>query len=211
MGRASVPSVEDLRPRGPLTFLEPASETTSETTGEGEATSPTSDPWAEQGPASPGGSGAPYDVESDPSEPRRTSSRASSAASSLGKRGTQEAARKAVLMAGEGAHRLLARDEVDEQLDVYRADEDDAESIGNPVGSIVHRHGWLGDAGNPDVVDGINALIGLATYGWKQFIRMREARRMRAALRAQPAEDEGTDETVEAGSEPQAWPYGGTA
>ncbi len=180
--RSSMPTVESLRPSGPLTFLQPGQPETSP--------SPSDLPTL---PADPSPSSSqPYDVKSGPEYAAPTSSAGSSASSAPGKHAIQENARKAVLMAGEGAHQLLAKDEWDEQVDLYRTDVDDAKAIGDPVGAIVHRHGLLGAAANPDVMDGINALVGLAVYGWKQVERVREARRLRKAQRQ--AEMAGTEQ-----------------
>ncbi|OJV76559.1 MAG: hypothetical protein BGO37_10950 [Cellulomonas sp. 73-92] len=190
-----MPTVESLRPSGPLTFLQP---------GDADPTSPTSlptEPAFQPDPSS--SSSQPYDVESAPEFAAPPSSTGSSASAPT-KRVIQENARKAVFMAGEGAHQLLSKDEFDEQVDLYRADADDAKSIGDPFGAIVHRHGLLGAAANPDVMDGINALVGLAVYGWKQFERVREARRLRKLQRA--AEQAGTEQADDATDAGPSWP-----
>jgi hypothetical protein len=198
--RPSVPTVDELRSTAgqPLAFLQPAEETPDPSSpSEASPTSWTPEPtaWASSSPDAPS---------DEMPSPAPTSSPASSTGRGLRKAKVQEASRKVVLMAGEGAHRLLSRDDVDEMVDLYRADEEDAKSIGDPVGSIVHRHGLLGDIANPDVMDGINALVGLVTYGWKQVQRWRGARQVRAASRLEqqtPPADEGASE---------AYSYGGT-
>lgn len=186
MARPSVPPVESLRPSGPLTFLQP---------GEPESTPspsdlPSTEQLADPSPSNPLPS-EPDDASAAPAGP--TSSRGSSGSVAVGKRTIQRQSRKAVKMAGVGAHRMLARDEAARQVGMYLTDEEDDEGIGDPLGSIVHRHGWLGDAANPDVVDGINAVIALGAYAWKQIQRGWAARQLRAQQRA--AEAAGTEQS----------------
>lgn len=189
MPRPTVPSVDSLKSGAPLTFLQPEQPSPNDLPSPSDLPNSQPDPWSSSSPSTADtASEAPFDAPA--------SSRGSSA-SSMPKARVQEASRKAVLMAGEGAHQLLAHDEWDEQVDLYRADEKDAAGIGDPVGAIVHRHGLLGAAANPDVMDGINALVGLAVYGWKQVERYREARRLRKAQRQ--AEQAGTEQTDEPG------------
>jgi len=190
MGRASVPPVDSLRPTGAMTFLQPAEEPESPT-GPSDLPSPEqlADPW----PSSPLPS-EPGDASEAPAAP--TSSRGSSGSVSATKRAIQRQSRKAVKMAGVGAHKLLARDEAARQVGMYLTDEEDDEGIGDPLGSIVQRHGWLGEAANPDVVDGINAVIALGAYAWKQIQRGWTARQLRAAQRS--AQDAGTEQDADA-------------
>jgi hypothetical protein len=196
-----MPTVDSQRPSGdPLAFMEP-------TSGPETSPSPSDLPSLPDQPADPWGSTSPQLDAADETIGRYgdpssspASSRTDEPSSAVGKRATQEMCRQGVLMAGAGAHRWLTRDEIDQQVGLYLADEDDAKSIGNPVGSIVHRHGLLGDAANPDVVDGINALIGLGHYAWTQIKRAREARRLRRAART--AEATGT--ATAAADEPPA-------
>ncbi|MCL1872174.1 MAG: hypothetical protein FWF90_17430 [Promicromonosporaceae bacterium] len=133
-----------------------------------------------------------------------TSSRASSGKAGFTKKHTQEGARNAVKMVGVGAHQFLARDEFEQAVGLYLTDETDDKAIGDPVGSIVHRHGWLGQAANPDVVDGVNALIGVGVYVWKQVQRAWAARAARAAAAAtaQAAESAAAADGSEAGGSP---------
>ena len=197
MARPSMPTVDSQRPSGdPLTFLAPP---------EPPETSPSDLPSLPDLPQSPWASTSPQldgpDETSGPSD-GPTSSPASSASKPTGlrKAGAQEMCRNGVLMAGAGANRWLTRDDVERDVGLYLADEDDAAAIGNPVGSIVHRHGLLGDAANPDVVDGINALIGLGSYAITQIKRFLVARQLRRAQRT--AEATGT--AAAAADEPQA-------
>jgi hypothetical protein len=196
MPRATVPTVDSLRPRGALTFLQPdpsPSESLSESPSD-----PTSLPYPPD--VSPSLSDEPSDEPSDPSEGVRTSSRTSSG-SALSKRTLRDACRKGVLMAGALAHTVLARDEVAQAHGVYLADDDDAEAIGDPLASIAQRRGGLGAAGNPDIADAIAALIGLALYGTKQLARFAEARAYRHAVASGTAAagaDDGSDQGAEA-------------
>lgn len=134
---------------------------------------------------------------SGPASDAPTSSRASSGIRPFSKTSTQRASRQAVKMVGVVAHQTLARDEHEQAAGLYLTDDDDDRAIGDPVGSIVHRHGWLGEAGNPDVVDGINALIGLGIYAWKQVQRAAAARAAKIAARAGASAAAATGEPVD--------------
>lgn len=127
--------------------------------------------------------GSPDPEPSDPleqSDAPPTSSKASSV-SATSKRAVRDAARQAVLMAGGVAHQVLARDEAARTVDLYLADEADAEAIGDPVANMVNRRGGIGAAGNPDLADAIAALIGLALYVIKQLTRWAIAKDLRAS------------------------------
>ncbi|OJV58104.1 MAG: hypothetical protein BGO38_07845 [Cellulomonas sp. 73-145] len=181
-----------MRPSGGrgLTFLQPDDQ-------EPELASPSDlpSPWADQETtssgdqlgASPSEPGWPSDEPGEPSDGPRTSSRGSSA-SALSKRTLREAIRNGVLMAGSIAHQVLAREDAAAQVGLYLADEDDAQAIGDPVTNIVHRHGGLGAAGNPDVADAIAAMIGLALYAAKQAARFAAAHQLRAQSGTAPQE-----------------------
>jgi hypothetical protein len=189
MPRPTVPTVESLRPRGPLTFVQPTP------TLDPSLTDPTSlptDPTSSSALLgdSPSLSAEPTDESNDPSEGPRASSRGSSG-STLGKRALRDAVRVGVLAAGDFAHQVLARDEPAQVVELYRADVDDAEAIGDPLANIAQRHGGLGAAGNPDLADAIAALIGLALYATKQVTRWNAARALRraATTQQQPADD----------------------
>lgn len=191
MPRPTVPSVESLRPSGALAFLQPTDEPSDPSSPSdplaATETSPSDppDPWLSSTEETSG------PLEDD--EPERRSSTASRAGSALSKRTLRDAIRHGVLMAGSIAHQVLARQEAQQRVGLYLADEDDAQAIGDPVTNIVHRHGGIGAAGNPDLADAIAAMIGLALYGTKQLARFAEARMLAAEQRPvqeQPPADE---------------------
>lgn len=181
MPRATVPSVDALRPTGPIAFMQP-SEDPSDLPSPSDLPDLTSspsdqpDPWPSTDETSPS-------AREDEDEPDRRSSTASRAGSALSKRTLRDAVRRGVLMAGGIAHTVLAREEAQQRVGLYLADEDDSQAIGDPLTNIAYRHGGIGAAGNPDVADAIAALIGLALYGAKQLARATEARMLAAELR----------------------------
>lgn len=188
--RTSVPTVDSQRPRGALTFLQPAPQLEPTTDPTSDPSLPASLPSLDPSEGSPSPSDEPSDELRAESAGAPTSSRGSSG-SALSKRALRDAARRAVLMAGSVAHAVLARDAAQQQVGLYLADEDDAENIGDPLASIAQRRGGIGAAGNPDVGDAIAALIGLAMYGAKQFARFAEARAYTAS--AAPATEVGDE------------------
>lgn len=105
-----------------------------------------------------------------PADP--TSSRASSG-SALSKTALRDVIRAAVIAAGAAANEFLTRDELERQNGLYATDERDAEAIGDPLANIANRRGGLGAAGNPDVVDAIEAIIGAGLYLTRQIILRR--------------------------------------
>jgi hypothetical protein len=207
--RTSVPPVDELTTpspspsvSGPLMFQAPEWEPEPATSTSEPASPSDLPPLPESWPSSDVDEASASDRDDAPSAP--SSSPASSGSrTSFTQKATQEGARKAVEMAGGVAHQLLARDDAAKAAGVYLTDADDQAGIGNPVGSIVHRHGFLGDVGNPDVVDGINALIALGVYAWKQVGRLREAARMRRELHA--AESTAESAAAATGDVP-TWP-----
>lgn len=204
MPRATVPTVDSLRPNGALTFLQPdphpfpyPNELMTEETSESPS-DPTSLPYSGPLGDSPSDSDELSDGPSDPSMGARSSSRGSSG-SALSKRTLRDACRRGVLMAGSIAHTALARDEIAQLHGLYLADDDDAEAIGDPIASIAQRRGGLGAAGNPDLADAIAALIGLALYGTKQLARFADARAHRHAVASGTAGAGPDDGTTDAG------------
>ena len=184
--RSSVPPVDGLtRPSGGLTFLQP---TTPEPASPSDAPSPSDLPSEPSSPSDPlddsrSASAPLHDEPGDPSEdePRSSTGSSTKAPSAASKRVLRDAIRESVLMAGAVAHDFLARDQAAQEAGLYLADEDDAESIGDPLANMANRRGGIGAAGNPDVADAISALIGLAFYATKQFKRARAARELRRA------------------------------
>lgn len=192
------PSSDETTPRpvGALRFASPSDETT--------------DPWTE-GPslpddASPSPSDEPRDELPDPSDAPPRSSKGSSG-NALSKRTLRDAIRQGVLMGGAVAHQLLPRNQAEREVGLYLADEDDAQAIGDPLASIAHRRGGLGEAAaNPDVADAIAALIGLALYVAKQIGRYAAARELRQNGPSESTPDGLSD--VSEGDRTQAEPIG---
>jgi len=182
--RPSVPTVESQRPSGRLMFLDPTN--SDETTpSPSDLPSDLTDPLPPLSPQGPDDSRSDSDELLDESDETTsddlTSSRGSSGRGGITSRAAlRRAGRKAVLFAGAAAHTYLARDEASKQVELYVADADDAESIGDPLANIAHRHGGIGGAGNPDFADALAALFGLAGYAMKQFARARYAAELRA-------------------------------
>jgi hypothetical protein len=161
------------RPTGPLAFAEP---TVDPSPSQPEADSSSEDDTtSDEDPAAP-----------SPSRP--TSSTASSGNSSpFAKPKIREATRRAVIALGDLAHDRLARDRAAQQAELWRADDDDAENIGDPLAEAAHRHmGELGEFNNPDVGDLIAAGIGIAVYLFKQLDKARTMYRLRRQALEQP-------------------------
>ena len=165
-----LPDLEQLspppRPSGPLTFAQP-----------------TTDP-SDQPEPSPSLSDELPDELPDPSDEPPTSSRASSGSGTTStpevKRLIRDAARAAVLVLGTFAHAALARDEVAQAVELGLADADDAEAIGDPLANLANRRvGPVGAAASPDAADVIMAVVGIVTYGLKQFGKWQAARDLR--------------------------------
>lgn len=123
----------------------------------------------------------------EPSAGRRTSSPASSGSAVLSREDLRKAMREGVTVAGEMMHEHLTRDQLEREYDLYLADEDDAQGIGDPVANMVHRRG-LTKVADPDLVDAIKAAVALAKYLYKQYRRWTAARATRQAARVAIAE-----------------------
>jgi hypothetical protein len=204
MSSPSAPPVNGSpRPRGGLTFRPPAFETDDpmpsplDDPSSPLQSSPLDDPTPS--PLDPPAAGSPSDSEwsstaadeDDESDPR--SSRASSgdgaAARPLTKRAQQLAARQAVVIASGVAHQFLARTEEAQAVGLYLADEDDAERIGDPLARIVGRRaGSAGAVANPDVADGISAMLGMAGFIAKQISKTQQIAQHRAAQAEGPVD-----------------------
>lgn len=196
-----LPDVEPLpappRPTGSLTFRQPETDLQ-------ETPSPL-DP----------ADGSPSDVEPSGSWPEKSDAPQTSSRTSSGEPPKKlkalivEGARALVMMAGAAAHQSLARSETAKALEMWTADDDDAEAIGDPLAGMANRR--LGDvvnASGPDAEDIIGALIGIATYGIKQYRKWMAGREMRRAAAAQGLAEprsaepvgDGTGTTVAPGS-----------
>jgi hypothetical protein len=162
------------RPSGGLTFRDPGEEPWSSLPPAGTGEEPTTD-LDDQPAASPSGSEWTPDESDEDDESARSSSRASSADSSarpFTQKAQKAAARTAVKVASGVAHQYLARDEAAQAVGLYLADDDDAEAIGDPLARIVARHsGDSGAMANPDVADGIAAMLGMAGFISKQIAK----------------------------------------
>lgn len=197
MPPASAPAVDDQlaapaprRPSGGLTFRGPEDEPPTwaeqmlSAPVPGEGTSPLDDPLAGS-PSDSAWSSAESD-EDDESDP--TSSQTSSADPAsvrpLTQRAQRAAARQAVKIAGSMAHQYLARDEAARAVGLYLIDDETAGQIGDPLARIAARHGGsAGAVANPDVADGIAAMLGVAKFVSVTIEKSSQA----AALRMQTA------------------------
>jgi hypothetical protein len=159
------------RPTGALTWSQP----------DPSPSDPTSLPGL--GDDSPSASDEQLHEPVEPSTDAPTSSRGSSA-NPLSKAALRNGFRRGVLIIGDAANGLLARDEADQLAQVYVTDADDAEAIGDPLASIVQRRGGIGPAGNPDLVDALTALFGLVSYILKQLGRRKLAAEYRQRIAA---------------------------
>ncbi|MDO8107160.1 hypothetical protein Q6348_08115 [Isoptericola sp. b441] len=180
------------RPLGGITFAEPTQDPT-----------PTPDPVGEDWPSP---DDEPADETDAPSAARRTSSAASSD-SPFSKAAIRDAARALVVSLGELAHDAMARDRAAQAVELWRTDDEDAENIGDPLGSVANRHmGDMGAANNPDVGDLIAAGVGIAVYLFKQMGKARSARELRRQALEQPRTPEGPPEGQERPAQPPADP-----
>jgi hypothetical protein len=182
------------RPSGGLTFRAPESEwpageirpdLTAEQYANGESlTSP--------GAGSPSASDELHELSDEGPDSDPTSSRASSAdpgsVRPLTAKAQKLAARQAVKIAGSMAHQYLARDEAAKAVGLYLVDDEVAEQIGDPLSRIMARHSPAdGAMANPDVADGIAAMLGVAN-----FVRITiEKSSAAAAVRVQQSGDLG--------------------
>jgi hypothetical protein len=186
------PAPSPRRPLGPLTFRSPDDEGTT--------------PWDEKSPAT--GEGSPLDppagspsvsdessapqYEDDESDPR--SSRASSADPAsvrpLTAKAQAAAARQAVKIAGSMAHQYLARDEAAKAVGLFLVDDETAEQIGDPLARIMARHAPIdGGIANPDVADGIAAMLGVANFVSKTVIASSQAAALRNGVQTEQPRD----------------------
>ena len=117
-------------------------------------------------------SGAEWDAASDPSEsPADTPSKGSRAGSKnpLVGEGLRDMFRNGVIIASHQAHTYLGRrTEGQAQAELYLADHEDAERIGDPLARIAARHDGVGEM-SPDTADLLAAMMGLAGYATKQI------------------------------------------
>lgn len=102
----------------------------------------------------------------DPDENAPTGSRSASAAGRRAVAAAQKAAaRKAIRMGATMLHARLAQDEAAQAAGVFLMDDDTAAGIADPLSRIAARHMPADSAlANPDVTDGISAMMGVADY-----------------------------------------------
>lgn len=144
----------------PLTDFDESSPHQLPTTGEGPSIPSPAAPLD----GSPSEHDEPSDELPEDDDPRPTGTR-SSAGRRAAERAQQAAARKAVRMTATMLHARLARDEAAQAAGVFLMDDDTAEGIADPLARIAARH--LPDdsaIANPDVADGISAMMGIADY-----------------------------------------------
>lgn len=165
----------------------PLDEELATLTGEG-TTPPLSDPLA----GSPSDSDELPGPSSEDDESDRISSRASSRARAAAERAQQLAARKAVQMAGAMAHQYLARDEAAQTVGLYLVDDEQARAIADPLARIAARHAPADSAvNNPDVADGLAAMMGLADFVRVTIEKQSEATALRVSGRVLVEHDGG--------------------
>jgi len=153
-------------------------------------TTPTPDQDSASGPLS--GSGSPLGdlrepsegplgpVSSDPS----TRSKAREPKSQLvSRRKLRLAARKGLQGASQAANDNLAKDQLEVDAALYVMSEEQAKMIGDPVADIAARRmSAAGVGGNPDVADGLMAIVGLAVYFADQWALRGAIKRARRHL-----------------------------
>ena len=186
------------RPTGLLTFRGPEDDQPDTWAGEPTRTTETStgedldDPLA----GSPSASGWSSDESAEDDESAPSSSKASSAdpasARPLTKKAQQLAARQAVKIAGSMAHQYLARDEAAQAVGLFLVDDESAEQIGDPLARIMARRVPAdGAMANPDVADGIFAMLGVANFVRKTIELQSQATALRVNGPAAPDAPEG--------------------
>jgi hypothetical protein len=143
---------------------------------------PPSPSLQQPGDGSVSGSEWPSDEDEEP-DSTTTSSPGSSADAKGGplkpltKAALKATTAQAVLIGSAMAHRVAARTEGQRVVGLYLADEQDADNIGDPLASIMHRRGGIaGGAMNPDVNDGLQIAMALANYVSKQVVKVSQAR-----------------------------------
>jgi len=85
--------------------------------------------------------------------------------------GLQDLARNGIIIATEQVHTYVgSRTAGQRAVELYRADADDAERIGDPLARIAARRDGVGEM-SPDTEDLLAAMMGLAGYAAKQIQR----------------------------------------
>jgi len=169
------------RRRGPRLF-----------SGDDQATTPPAGPESGPGdvdepPGSGTGPGEPGSSRPDSEDPSTRSGRARGA-SPFRKGELKKAIEATVVGTSILAHDNLARDELDQLNEVYVVTDAEAEGLAEPLAGIASRRMRAGDAGNPDVIDVIRALVTVAAYVTRQLRLRAEIRKARRGHVDPPAE-----------------------
>lgn len=115
------------------------------------------------------------ELEESGSRGRTSSPGSTQVANPLAGAGLQDMARAGVLIAGDQAHRMLARTPGQQTVGLYATDTDDAQAIGDPLARIAGRHQGIGEV-SPDTADLLASMMGIARYATKQIGRAADAR-----------------------------------
>jgi hypothetical protein len=113
--------------------------------------------------------------------PAGTSSRASTRASNpLVGDGLRDMARNGIIIASHQVHTYVgSRTPGQRAVELYRADDEDAASIGDPLARIAGRRDGVGEM-SPDTADLMAAMMGLAGYAAKQIQKNATAQKIDA-------------------------------
>lgn len=136
-------------------------------------------------PETPADGGSDVDADSpamsdEPPEQPSTRTGSSRGSSRAERKAIREGIRAGVISVAAGLHRWLARDEYDQAVSLYVADDQDAEEISKPASSLIVRRMGPGVM-SPDIADAIDLGIAVAGYVSKQVQRWLYARQLRAA------------------------------
>jgi hypothetical protein len=164
----------------PLSPLEAATEDAG-------AGSSTADPWTD-----------PESESLDSSEPDSwTGSPAGEKPAQLSKRQLRDTAEAAVHIGTGMVHTVAAKTELQRQVELYKADAEDAKAIGHPLADIAYRRGdVVGGKLSPDANSLLQSVLGIAGYFAKQINKIGTIRQIEAA---------------QAGGEVQTFPTAGAA
>jgi hypothetical protein len=100
----------------------------------------------------------------------------------LSKRQLRDTAEAAVHIGTGMVHTVAAKTELQRQLDLYKADEEDAKAIGHPLADIAYRRGdVVGGKLSPDANSLLQSVLGIAGYFAKQINKVGTIRQIEAA------------------------------
>lgn len=109
----------------------------------------------------------------------RSTGSSTKVANPLNGQGLRDTFRNGVILVSHQANQYLARTEAQRELELYLADDQDAENIGDPLARIVGRREGLGQV-SPDTADLMAAMMGLAGYATKQIQKAAIASKIQA-------------------------------